>query len=288
MKYLFLFLFYSLNLFAYEYEVSIAAMFRDEARFLKEWIEYHRLIGVEHFYLYNDNSRDNFKEVLNPYIKAGVVELFDNPKTILSRGDFRKILFQTLMEAAGKAKGISKWIAFIDIDEFIFPVADKSLPHFLSRYEKYGAVTINWQVFGTSNLKRLKDDQLMIEQLVFRAEKNYFMNHYFKSIVQVQYLDLTAQDSYNHIFPLLEGRITVNVNEVPMTGFQIDETIPIDKIRIHHYFSRDEQFLEEVKLKRPNANPTKIQNILYDVSNSNKVEDRSILIYADDLRNRLK
>lgn len=34
------------------YYLSIGAIFKDEARFLDEWIEFHLGIGVEHFYLY--------------------------------------------------------------------------------------------------------------------------------------------------------------------------------------------------------------------------------------------
>ncbi|MGC1878452.1 MAG: glycosyltransferase family 92 protein [Rhabdochlamydiaceae bacterium] len=52
----------STRLFAYDFEVSVATIFRDEARFLKEWIEFHKLIRVEHFYLYNHRSQDNLKK----------------------------------------------------------------------------------------------------------------------------------------------------------------------------------------------------------------------------------
>ncbi len=51
----------------YSYYLSIGAIFNDEADYLKEWIEYHRLAGpVEHFYLYNNNSQDHYLDVLQP------------------------------------------------------------------------------------------------------------------------------------------------------------------------------------------------------------------------------
>ncbi len=34
-----------------KYYFSICAIFKDESLSIKEWIEYHKLIGVEHFYL---------------------------------------------------------------------------------------------------------------------------------------------------------------------------------------------------------------------------------------------
>ncbi len=65
------------NSFAYDYELGAACIFKDCASLLKEWIEYHRMVGVEHFWLYNNSSTDNYAEILKPYIKEGIIELFD-------------------------------------------------------------------------------------------------------------------------------------------------------------------------------------------------------------------
>jgi len=37
-------------------------------------------VGVEHFYLYNHLSKDEYAEVLEPYIKEGIVELYNVTK----------------------------------------------------------------------------------------------------------------------------------------------------------------------------------------------------------------
>ena len=52
---------------------SLCCIIRNEGRYLVEWIEYSRIIGIEHFYLYDHSSNDNTLEVLTPYINAGVV-----------------------------------------------------------------------------------------------------------------------------------------------------------------------------------------------------------------------
>ena len=46
--------------------LALVAIFSNDGRFLKEWIEFYLIQGVEHFYLYNHLSQDNFKEVLKP------------------------------------------------------------------------------------------------------------------------------------------------------------------------------------------------------------------------------
>src|SRR5262245_48829439 len=64
---------------AYLYDLSFCMIFQNDAPYLKEWIEFHRLVGGQHFYLYNNLSTDNYQEVLAPYIREGIVELIDWP-----------------------------------------------------------------------------------------------------------------------------------------------------------------------------------------------------------------
>ncbi len=58
---------------------AVCAIFKNESVFLKEWLEYHLLIGVEHFYLYNNFSEDNYQDILAPYIEKGQVTLTEWP-----------------------------------------------------------------------------------------------------------------------------------------------------------------------------------------------------------------
>ncbi len=63
----------------FPYELSICAIFRDEAPYLKEWLELHKLIGVERFYLFNNGSTDDYLTVLQAYIDQNEVEPIDWP-----------------------------------------------------------------------------------------------------------------------------------------------------------------------------------------------------------------
>ena len=49
-----------------KYNVSICAIFKNEAPYLREWIEFNHLVGIEHFYMYNNNSEDDYLVVLKP------------------------------------------------------------------------------------------------------------------------------------------------------------------------------------------------------------------------------
>src|ERR1700677_829122 len=55
------------------YNFSVCAIFKNEATYLREWLEYNLLIGVDHIYLYNNGSTDDSLIVLEPYVKNGTV-----------------------------------------------------------------------------------------------------------------------------------------------------------------------------------------------------------------------
>ena len=128
-----------------KYNVSICAIFKNEGKYLREWIEFHKIIGVDHFYLYNNNSNDGYEKVLKPYIEKNEVTLINWTKN------------QAQMEAYNDCiinyKEETKWIGFIDIDEFVNPISKDNIYEFLKPFEKNrGSVLIYWKIFGTSGL----------------------------------------------------------------------------------------------------------------------------------------
>jgi hypothetical protein len=54
------------------YKLSVCTMIFNEARYIEEWLAYHLLLKVDHFFIYNDGSTDNIHEVLAPSINAGL------------------------------------------------------------------------------------------------------------------------------------------------------------------------------------------------------------------------
>lgn len=140
-----------------KYEVSLCLIFKDEAHYLKEWIEYHKLIGVDHFYLYNNFSSDNYTEVLQPYLNNGEVTLIDWPYEYAQTGAYEN--------AYNRFKSETKWLGYIDMDEFVNLQSDNSIKNLLHRFRKYPSVFFHWRMFGTSNLIDPPED--------FRVLKNY-------------------------------------------------------------------------------------------------------------------
>lgn len=145
------------------YTVSICAIFKDEAHNFKEWIEFHKIVGAEHFYLYNNFSSDNFLDVLKPYIEEGLVTLTEWP--------FVKGQMKAYEHCFENHKNDSKWISFLDLDEFIVPIKSESLSAWLQKMERFPCVLVYWKMFGTSGLIEGSKEKLTIEQYTVSWEK---------------------------------------------------------------------------------------------------------------------
>ena len=135
---------------------SICAIFKNEAPYLKEWIEFNNMIGFEHFYLYNNNSDDNYKEVLEPYLESGLVTLVEFP---YEQGQIKayKHFYENFRQQ-------TQWVSFLDIDEFYCPISHNNIKEWIKQYEKYPVVQIYWKMFGTSGLMHHDPNKLLIEQ----------------------------------------------------------------------------------------------------------------------------
>lgn len=126
-----------------KYNTAVCAIFKNEAPYFKEWLEFNHLVGVEHFYLYDNNSEDDYRPILQPYIDSGLVTLTPWPHN--------QKQMECYMDCIEKFASETKWLGFIDIDEFIVPKSTENLYGFLQPFEKNrGSVLIYWRLYGTS------------------------------------------------------------------------------------------------------------------------------------------
>jgi hypothetical protein len=152
-----------------KYNLSICAIIKNETKFLKEWIEYHRLIGVDHFYLYNNNSKDVPAFSLRDYVKNGLVTLNYWPDC-LTKADLEKpfiwalstqtTAFQHAVALKGKE---TKWMIFLDVEEFLTPIKGENLLTILEQYKNYPGIVLSSDFFDASQKGQLPAKRLVIE-----------------------------------------------------------------------------------------------------------------------------
>lgn len=215
-----------------------------------EWIEFHRLVGVSHFYLYNNNSKDHFWKVLKPYVDKGIVELFDVPydTTQLRDNGATHFFLQSCCynHAINLAREYNAWLAIIDSDEFITPGKGKHLLPILRQYHYAAGLAVYWQCYGTSNVWSLAPGELMIEKLLYKFPANAGCNFLFKFIVQPKH----AFSVDPHYCTFSNGGFAVAPNHERFSHTPGYSTPPIEAIRINHYTFRTEEFYQTVKKPR--------------------------------------
>lgn len=257
----------------YPHKLAICAMFKNEAQWLKEWIEYHRVLGATHFYLYNNDSTDDYATVLDPYIQKGIVELIE-------WGTSDEHAIRGLVDALwcpyqigayndclkNRALGKAQWVAVIDIDEFIVPVRGRrAFANLLEKEARAGTGTLRlpWRIFGTSHVPSLESGELLTEKLCHRAQNDHPWNGNVKSIHRPEAVELSL----------------IHESKALKEGFSIKRLKGRD-YRIHHYWTRTEDFLRD----RRNLNPQDAEKVSKEF---NEVEDHSIFRYLPLVKQNL-
>src|SRR3989338_1037120 len=228
----------------FKYEMGVCAIFKNEAKYLKEWIEYHILMGVEIFYLYNNNSNDNPEIVLKGYIEQGIVK-YHNYTLNLGISKYPEPWCRDdypYNNCTEKYKNETKWIAYIDVDEFIVLYQNKKLPEFMKEYANYAALAINWVMFGSSG-NYMEPEGLVIENYTLRQTKDHGANKLTKSIVNPRKI---SKWQGPHL-PVTQHKIVrENFKEIK----DMCQPPIHNRIAIFHYYPKSKSFYIFCKMSR--------------------------------------
>lgn len=230
-----------------KYKVSICGIFRNEAPYMREWIEFHKLAGVDHFYLYNNFSNDDYSEVLAPYIENGDVTLTEWPIQYGQIAAYR--------ECIAKYRHETQWIGFIDLDEFVVPKETDNIYDFLSRFSRRSAVLIYWKMFGSSGNMRRDTKRLITEDFTVCWPKYCELGKCFYNTS----FDFARQSKRNGaLMHLLYGTVKgiilppVDIFDRPVIMDVYRVPIRAFPIQINHYHTKSwEEY--KVKLARKSA-----------------------------------
>ena len=255
------------------YFLSVAAIMKNEKPYLKEWLEYHLLQGVEHFYLCDNESTDNTKEYLEPYIKKGVITYIPLPGINQQRACYDKIV--------KTYKDETEWLSIIDLDEYLVPLKEDNMKSFLKEFDDVSEVSLHWMNYG-DNEAFTRPNGLVTE---FFTSHGIKLNHTVKSIVRpkaVKGFDYFGSNHYVHV----EGK-SVNENHRPvdyMLGFYPSA----NKARVNHYILKSfAEFMYKKNRGHPEGTP--IDYGYYFFHNENEIKnDSSLLRFLPKLKERMK
>ena len=217
--------------------LAACALFRDEAPYLEEWIEYHRLVGVEHFFLYNHKSSDAFRKVLTPYVRGGLVTLrdlsFPNP--------WERWQVKAYSDARERSIGRFKWLAAIDTDEFLCPVKDSSIIPILEELESHAAVFVHWKMFGTNRKPTLAPGEIQTEVFTRCAEDD-FPDHVLGKTI--------AQPDKIVRFKIHEAVLNGGETSAQANGAPVGACRDYSVLQLNHYWTRAQDYFDRRKKAR--------------------------------------
>lgn len=238
-------------MYRFPHRLAIAAIMKDEAPYIVEWLSYHKAAGVSKFFLYDNGSTDNTVELIKPFIKEGIVEL---NVCILPAAQM-----QVYQDAIRRSRYICEYLAVIDIDEFILPINGKYLPDAvadtLKEFPEKAGVAMPWRFFGSAN-KMVYEPEEVTKRFQYRAKDEFKPNRQTKIIFNPRLASYMITPHNAHFF----WRNDVITGD----GIPVKDILLMDgqkgNIFTYHYFVKSyEEF--EVKQKRGTADGTAVRTM---------------------------
>jgi len=214
------------------YYLSVLAQFKNETMNLKLWLDHHIWQGVNHFYLIDNGSTDFPLTILRDYIRRGIVSYFYRPEPASQVKNYRDVF-------AKKIWFRTRWLAVIDLDEFLYGV-DRRLVTKIRSLEHYNLIYCNWFIYGTSGCKSHPQD----------IRLSNIHRHPNIDPVNTKYIVKTA--AIRH-----PSQIWIHWILRPFSdkGIKRGKKIRIanELVRLNHYVCQSEEFFNKVKSVRGNA-----------------------------------
>ena len=258
--------------------LSLTACIKNEQHYIQEWLTYYKIMGVEKFYIYNNESSDDTVKKINQLPFARKIKIIDHARAGVR--DIQGVAFIDSYKRYGKD---TEWMIYCDSDEYFIPSQNIDLQELISQYKKYSGLGASWRIYGSSG-HLLRPNGLAIENYLHRAEDEWPPNFHVKVIVKPQEIlgYLTP-----HLFSTTKG--VVNENGKPLDETERGRTIttPAKTVRVNHYFNRSyEDWIDKrrrgratVKEKRPLE--------MFDVYDRNEIYDPIALKYAEKIKKLL-
>lgn len=267
------------NLFLHD--LAVVAIMKNEGPYLKEWLDYHLLAGVDHFYIYDNESPDNQAEVAKPYIAAGLVDYFPLPGKIMQMIAYN--------DAIRRFKFQCRYMAFIDADEFIYPKNNRAVVEvvdkILSDVPQAASLSIHWQCFGSNGQEKADHSRGVLERFTRRAPKDWappdgtgngLGNVIVKAIVNPRMVKLF----YNpHFAVLFEDLNSINENKETVIQ-SVHKPIAAEKIVVNHYQTKSfDEYMEKRQRGAADGNISEYQISRFNNYDRNEKFDDGILKY---------
>ncbi|MEO8761221.1 MAG: glycosyltransferase family 2 protein [Bacteroidia bacterium] len=227
------------NLFHYKIntntKVAVCLICKDENHYLQEWLTYYRSIGINHFFIYDNNSKIPISETLANEKDCTVIEW---------KEDQLGKQMNAYFDCCKKNKNYD-WILFIDTDEFLILKKHKTVQDFLSEYNYFSGVGINWICYTASGYEN-RVEWFKFNKFIPLSNE---INNHIKSFVRPKYVTQVQTDP--HHFAVT----TVNEHKELINGPFHKHSSDIAFIR-HNLTRSKTEYLDKISRGRGDGAPS--------------------------------
>jgi hypothetical protein len=258
------------------YYLSICAVVRDEGRYLREWLEYHILQGVEHFFIYNNRSVDNTEDILKEYQSYDFVT-YENMDDV-------PVQFKAYNRCLREHGKKSRWISFTDIDEFLVRNSNElQFASALEPFEKHPGIALSWQGFGSNGHIEFTS-RLVLNRFTRRGPKP---DKHVKTICQPAMTVCVGQDP--HTFYYKHGSAVNELfKKLPKNYAHSEPTAK--NLWINHYWvkSRGEFLQRRLLGNAGDGRPYEKHEETFAGQDTNEVEDLTAQFWANSVEKMIE
>lgn len=264
-----------------KYFLTLVSVFKNEAMILEEWINHYIKEGVEHFYLVNNGSDDNFMEIIEQY--SSIVTLVNDNY----RQEKHTLVYLMNKHFLNKIKLEAEWVITCDIDEYIYNKHNyKTIKHFLNNKGQVkndiGTIWIPWKLFYASKNDCIENSIIseVLERRPRLPDRDYGDG---KSIYRVRDLNqLQLHHGSNPYNFKLNKEINNNKKDINNNKTLI---LNIDSnLYCNHYRFISKEYYEKIKCVRLGQNSK--QNFIYTMEYFNKINNEEERLIDLTLKNK--
>lgn len=266
------------------WKLTICAIVKDEGDYIREWIEFHRIQGVEHFFIYDNGSSDSTLRILQEYCDEGIVDLIPWPNFSVSLNP----QFAAYAHCAHAYAALAEWVAFIDVDEFLFSDSTNNLIDEISAIAGLcvAAIGVCRYEYGPCG-HETKPDGMVVANYRMRLDVQADTKIKIKTIARPE--SIVAVESA-HFIDVAGGEYVDAAGNVLASKKVRGRTAVLKGLRVNHYYTKSRQeFCAKISRGRMVDKPqweTKARNKLAELESCEQVEDEIIMRFVPELSSR--
>lgn len=287
------------------FNLVLVTFFKNEALNIREFIRHYINEGVEHFYMIDNGSTDNYLEIINRDIPRGLITIVsdDHNHTMpegLQNNLLRKHFTSLIVSEAN-------WVIVVDLDEFIYSTSMTStISDTLNKFENnVKRIFLLWKLFGGNNVIKHPVDDSLVKTFNARAEFHIAPSvinvgaglfGHGKMIVKVSNkLQLETHASLtddNHVYlpvynsqPIFTYEINIGHRQISENASDLfrEEFLHRHVLQLNHYSYQSREYYEKYKSVRGGGQSGHTSKYTIEYYDKHANSKHNNLIFDDEL-----